>query len=147
MSSSRSSAAVTSYSITKTCEKGSSTTVIRAPPASTSSPPNASRHPASQPVPAGGECGACSAMCRGSRLLPYAAYKAMRGRVVARRRGGGVVEDGAVTSVVILGGGPGGYEAALVAAQLGADVTLVDRDGAGGSAVLTDCVPSQTRVA
>src|SRR6266567_1331995 len=53
----------------------------------------------------------------------------------------------AVTSVVIIGGGPGGYEAALVAAQLGADVTLVDRDGAGGSAVLTDCVPSKTLVA
>ena len=53
----------------------------------------------------------------------------------------------AVTAVAIVGGGPGGYEAALVAAQLGADVTLVDRDGAGGSAVLTDCVPSKTLVA
>jgi pyruvate/2-oxoglutarate dehydrogenase complex dihydrolipoamide dehydrogenase (E3) component len=50
---------------------------------------------------------------------------------------------GPVTSVVIVGGGPGGYEAALVAAQLGADVTLVDSDGIGGSAVLTDCVPSK----
>ncbi len=49
--------------------------------------------------------------------------------------------------VVILGGGPGGYEAALVAAQLGADVTVVERDGVGGSAVLTDCVPSKTLVA
>jgi dihydrolipoamide dehydrogenase len=51
------------------------------------------------------------------------------------------------TRVAIVGGGPGGYEAALVAAQLGAEVTLVDRDGAGGSAVLTDCVPSKTLVA
>ena len=49
--------------------------------------------------------------------------------------------------VVILGGGPGGYEAALVAAQLGADVTVVDSDGVGGSAVLTDCVPSKTLIA
>ena len=49
--------------------------------------------------------------------------------------------------VVILGGGPGGYEAALVAAQLGARVTLVDSDGVGGSAVLTDCVPSKTLIA
>ncbi|WP_370247034.1 NAD(P)H-quinone dehydrogenase [Nocardioides sp.] len=49
--------------------------------------------------------------------------------------------------VVILGGGPGGYEAALVAAQLGADVTVVDADGLGGSAVLTDCVPSKTLIA
>jgi pyruvate/2-oxoglutarate dehydrogenase complex dihydrolipoamide dehydrogenase (E3) component len=49
--------------------------------------------------------------------------------------------------VVIVGGGPGGYEAALVAAQLGAQVTLVDSDGVGGSAVLTDCVPSKTLIA
>jgi NAD(P)H dehydrogenase (quinone) len=49
--------------------------------------------------------------------------------------------------VVIIGGGPGGYEAALVAAQLGADVTVVDSDGIGGSAVLTDCVPSKTLIA
>jgi len=45
--------------------------------------------------------------------------------------------------MVIVGGGPGGYEAALVAAQVGAEVTLVDRDGLGGSAVLTDVVPSK----
>ncbi|MCL8025234.1 NAD(P)H-quinone dehydrogenase [Nocardioides bruguierae] len=49
--------------------------------------------------------------------------------------------------VVIVGGGPGGYEAAHVAAQLGAEVTVVDRDGLGGSAVLTDCVPSKTLIA
>lgn len=52
-----------------------------------------------------------------------------------------------VTRIAIVGGGPGGYEAALVAAQLGADVTVVDRDGLGGSAVLTDCVPSKTLIA
>ena len=52
-----------------------------------------------------------------------------------------------VTRIAIVGGGPGGYEAALVAAQLGADVVVVDRDGLGGSAVLTDCVPSKTLVA
>ena len=49
--------------------------------------------------------------------------------------------------MVIIGGGPGGYEAALVASQLRADVTVVDSDGIGGSAVLTDCVPSKTLVA
>ena len=48
---------------------------------------------------------------------------------------------------MIIGGGPGGYESALVAAQLGADVTVVDSDGLGGSAVLTDCVPSKTLIA
>jgi pyruvate/2-oxoglutarate dehydrogenase complex dihydrolipoamide dehydrogenase (E3) component len=52
-----------------------------------------------------------------------------------------------VTRVVIVGGGPGGYEAALVGIQLGGEVTLVDCDGLGGSAVLTDCVPSKTLIA
>ncbi|MCY7373927.1 MAG: NAD(P)H-quinone dehydrogenase [Spirochaetaceae bacterium] len=52
-----------------------------------------------------------------------------------------------MTRIAIIGGGPGGYEAALVAAQLGAEVTVVDSDGVGGSAVLTDCVPSKTLIA
>ncbi len=54
---------------------------------------------------------------------------------------------GQANRVVIIGGGPGGYEAALVAAQLGAQVTVVDSDGLGGSAVVTDCVPSKTLIA
>jgi len=49
--------------------------------------------------------------------------------------------------VVILGGGPGGFAAALSAAQLGADVTLIERTGVGGAAVLTDVVPSKTLIA
>jgi dihydrolipoamide dehydrogenase len=51
------------------------------------------------------------------------------------------------TRIVIIGGGPGGYEAALVGAQLGGQVTLIERDGAGGACVLTDCVPSKTLIA
>lgn len=50
-------------------------------------------------------------------------------------------------SVAVLGGGPGGYEAALAAAQLGAEVTLVERTGVGGSAVITDVVPSKSLIA
>lgn len=50
-------------------------------------------------------------------------------------------------SVAIIGGGPGGYEAALAAAQLGAEVTLVERAGVGGSAVITDVVPSKSLIA
>jgi pyruvate/2-oxoglutarate dehydrogenase complex dihydrolipoamide dehydrogenase (E3) component len=52
-----------------------------------------------------------------------------------------------LTRIVIIGGGPAGYEAALVAASLGADVTVVERDGIGGASVLTDCVPSKTFIA
>jgi len=52
-----------------------------------------------------------------------------------------------VSRIVIIGGGPGGYEAALVAAQLDAEVTLVEAEGAGGACVLSDCVPSKTFIA
>src|SRR5215471_2674422 len=55
-------------------------------------------------------------------------------------------KNGTVSRVAIIGGGPGGYEAALVAAQLGAEVTVVDTDGLGGACVLTDCVPSKTLI-
>nr|WP_152816745.1 NAD(P)H-quinone dehydrogenase [Arthrobacter bussei] len=49
--------------------------------------------------------------------------------------------------LAILGGGPGGYEAAMVASSLGAQVTIVESQGLGGSAVLTDVVPSKTLIA
>ena len=52
-----------------------------------------------------------------------------------------------VTRIAIIGGGPAGYEAALVAVELGAQVTLVDRGGLGGMCVLADCVPSKTLIA
>lgn len=48
--------------------------------------------------------------------------------------------------IVIIGGGPGGYEAALVAAEHGADVTVVSREGLGGNSVLWDCVPSKSLI-
>lgn len=74
---------------------------------------------------------------------------------MGRKEGSTVRKDGRVqprhsgstTSVAIIGGGPGGYEAALVGRQLGADVVLVDSDGIGGSTVLTDCVPSKALIA
>lgn len=49
--------------------------------------------------------------------------------------------------IVIIGGGPGGYEAALVAAEAGADVTLVTAEPTlGGNSVLWDSVPSKTLI-
>ena len=52
-----------------------------------------------------------------------------------------------VRRIAIIGGGPAGYEAAQVAAGLGADVTLIESDGVGGACVLYDCVPSKTLIA
>jgi pyruvate/2-oxoglutarate dehydrogenase complex dihydrolipoamide dehydrogenase (E3) component len=57
------------------------------------------------------------------------------------------VSTAAVTRIAIVGGGPAGYEAALVAASLGAEVTLIEADGVGGACVLFDCVPSKTLIA
>ncbi len=48
---------------------------------------------------------------------------------------------------VIVGGGPGGNTAATVAARLGAEVTLIERDLVGGAAHLWDCVPSKAMIA
>ena len=48
---------------------------------------------------------------------------------------------------MILGGGPAGNTAATVAATLGADVTLIERDLVGGAAHLLDCVPSKAMIA
>ena len=57
------------------------------------------------------------------------------------------VLDPSQNRVVIIGGGPGGYEAALVAARSGADVMLIEKNRTGGSAVLTDVVPSKSLIA
>ncbi|MEP6625071.1 MAG: FAD-dependent oxidoreductase [Acidimicrobiia bacterium] len=49
--------------------------------------------------------------------------------------------------LVIIGGGPAGNTAATVAATLGAEVTLIERDVIGGAAHLLDCVPSKAMIA
>jgi pyruvate/2-oxoglutarate dehydrogenase complex dihydrolipoamide dehydrogenase (E3) component len=51
------------------------------------------------------------------------------------------------TRLVIIGGGPAGNTAATVAASLGAEVTLVERDVIGGAAHLWDCIPSKALIA
>jgi dihydrolipoamide dehydrogenase len=48
---------------------------------------------------------------------------------------------------VIIGGGPGGNTAATVAASLGAEVTMIERDVVGGAAHLWDCIPSKAMIA
>ena len=49
--------------------------------------------------------------------------------------------------LVIVGGGPAGNTCATVAATLGADVTLVEREIIGGAAHLWDCIPSKALIA
>jgi dihydrolipoamide dehydrogenase len=45
--------------------------------------------------------------------------------------------------IVILGAGPGGYVAAIRAAQLGAQVTVIERDALGGVCLNAGCIPSK----
>jgi dihydrolipoamide dehydrogenase len=45
--------------------------------------------------------------------------------------------------VVIIGGGPGGYVAAIRATQLGAQVTLVEKDKIGGTCLNRGCIPTK----
>ena len=48
------------------------------------------------------------------------------------------------SQLVVLGGGPGGYAAAFMAADLGFEVTIVDREGKlGGVCLLRGCIPSK----
>ncbi len=49
--------------------------------------------------------------------------------------------------VVVIGGGPGGYPAALRAAQLGRKVLLVDAGGLGGTCLQRGCIPTKTLLA
>lgn len=46
--------------------------------------------------------------------------------------------------VVVLGGGPGGYSAAIRAAQLGMSVALVEREHVGGTCLHRGCIPTKT---
>jgi len=46
--------------------------------------------------------------------------------------------------VVVIGGGPGGYVAAIRAAQLGAKVTLIEKDKIGGTCLNRGCIPTKS---
>lgn len=49
--------------------------------------------------------------------------------------------------VVVLGGGPGGYTAALRAAQLGAQVVVIEKEEVGGVCLNRGCIPTKTLIA
>lgn len=48
------------------------------------------------------------------------------------------------TDLIIIGGGPGGYETALLAAQRGLAVTLIERGNLGGTCLNEGCIPTKT---
>ncbi|WP_099202945.1 dihydrolipoyl dehydrogenase [Miniphocaeibacter massiliensis] len=46
--------------------------------------------------------------------------------------------------IVVIGAGPGGYETAIRAAQLGAEVVLIEKGRAGGTCLNIGCIPTKT---
>jgi dihydrolipoamide dehydrogenase len=48
--------------------------------------------------------------------------------------------------VAVLGGGPGGYPAAIRAAQLGASVVMIEQARVGGTCITVGCIPTKTWV-
>ncbi len=48
-----------------------------------------------------------------------------------------------MVKVIIIGGGPGGYVAAIRAAQLGAEVTLIEKGKLGGTCLNVGCIPTK----
>ncbi|RQG98986.1 dihydrolipoyl dehydrogenase [Natrarchaeobius oligotrophus] len=50
------------------------------------------------------------------------------------------------TELLVVGAGPAGYVAAIRAAQLGVDVTLVERSGFGGTCLNHGCIPSKALI-
>jgi dihydrolipoamide dehydrogenase len=48
--------------------------------------------------------------------------------------------------ILFIGGGPGGYVAAIRAAQMGAKTAVVETDGIGGTCVLRGCIPSKALI-
>lgn len=53
----------------------------------------------------------------------------------------------ALRKITIVGGGPGGYMAAIRAAQLGAKVTVIEEDKVGGTCLHRGCIPTKSLVA
>ncbi|MCE9558193.1 MAG: dihydrolipoyl dehydrogenase [Armatimonadetes bacterium] len=51
------------------------------------------------------------------------------------------------TDLVVIGAGPGGYVAAIRAAQLGASVTVVEKEFLGGTCLNWGCIPSKAMIA
>lgn len=51
------------------------------------------------------------------------------------------------TKITVLGAGPGGYVAAIRAAQLGAEVTVIEADNVGGTCLNWGCIPSKVMIA
>ena len=56
------------------------------------------------------------------------------------------MSDQVSKEIIIIGGGPGGYVSAIQAAQLGAHVTVIEKENLGGTCVNKGCIPTKVLV-
>jgi dihydrolipoamide dehydrogenase len=52
-----------------------------------------------------------------------------------------------MSKIIVIGAGPGGYVAAIRAAQLGAEVTVIEKGEVGGTCLNVGCIPTKTLLA
>lgn len=72
-----------------------------------------------------------------------AAANAETAKQAASDGGGRKEAAGGPKSVIVVGGGPGGYVAAIRAAQLGAKVRLIEKQYLGGTCLNVGCIPTK----
>src|SRR3989339_1493003 len=76
----------------------------------------------------------------GYNILQNISYKTLLGS-------GDIIQTMDKFDVLVLGGGPGGYVAAIRAAQLGAKVALIEKDKIGGTCLNRGCIPTKAIIA
>ncbi len=75
--------------------------------------------------------------------VPGAAPAAVAAAVPQAPAAPAAAPAGGKKSVIVIGGGPGGYVAAIRAAQLGAEVTVVEKQYLGGTCLNVGCIPTK----
>jgi dihydrolipoamide dehydrogenase len=90
--------------------------------------------PAAAEKPAAAQQPAAAAPAQSSQAAPAAAAPAPSSAPTV---------DASKTHVVVIGGGPGGYPAAIRAAQIGAQVTIIENRDMGGTCLNRGCIPTK----
>lgn len=78
-----------------------------------------------------------------SEAVPGAVPAAVAAAVPQAPAAPAAAPAGGKKSVIVIGGGPGGYVAAIRAAQLGAEVTVVEKQYLGGTCLNVGCIPTK----
>ena len=94
-----------------------------------------------------GETAACKAVVAyigaAGEAIPGAAPAAALAAVPTVKSAPAAPASSGEKSVLVIGGGPGGYVAAIRASQLGAKVTVIEKQHLGGTCLNVGCIPTK----